>query len=64
MTDYYVGTNLELIGMIDEERQQELTEGLESILSSERMAGKLGEKIIKINLKMRRFLFVNILKII
>lgn len=53
MTDYYVGTNLELIGMIDEERQQELTEGLESILSSERMAGKLGEKISKVNLKFR-----------
>lgn len=53
MTDYYVGTNLELIGIIDEERQQELTEGLESILSSEKMAGKLGEKISKINLKFR-----------
>ena len=53
MTDYYVGTNLELISMINEEKQQELTEGLESILSSERLAGKLGEKISKINLKFR-----------
>lgn len=53
MTDYYVGTNLELIGMIDEERQQELTEGLESILTSNNLAGKLGEKISKINLKFR-----------
>lgn len=48
MTDYYVGTNLELIGIIDEERQQELTEGLESILSSEKMAGKLEKKLVKL----------------
>ncbi len=53
MTDYYVGTNYELIGMINEEKQQEISEGLESILSSDKLAGKLGEKISKINLKFR-----------
>lgn len=53
MTDYYVGTNYELIGMINEEKQQEISEGLESILSSDKLAGKLGEKLSKINLKFR-----------
>ena len=53
MTDYYVGKNYELIGMINEERQQEITEGFESILSSDKLAGKLGEKIAKANLKFR-----------
>jgi len=53
MTDYYVGTSYELIGMINEEKQVEITEGLSSILSSDKLAGKLGEKISKINLKFR-----------
>lgn len=53
MTDYYVGTSYELIGMINEEKQLEITEGLDSILSSNKLAGKLGEKISKINMKFR-----------
>lgn len=53
MTDYYVGTNHELIAMIGEEKQQEISEGLESILKSDKLAGKLGEKISQVNLKFR-----------
>lgn len=53
MTDYYVGNNLELLGLINEEKQQELAQGLESILSSNKLAGKLGEKLSKSNLKFR-----------
>lgn len=53
MTDYYVGSNFELLGMINEEKQLEITEGLESIFSSDKLAGKLGEKISKSNLKFR-----------
>lgn len=53
MTDYYVGKNYELLNMINEEKQLEITEGLDSILSSDKLAGKLGEKISKLNLKFR-----------
>ena len=53
MTDYYVGKNYELINMINEEKQLEITEGLDSILSSDKLAGKLGEKISKLNMKFR-----------
>lgn len=53
MTDYYVGTNFELLGMISEEKQLELTENLETILQTDKLAGKLGEKISNVNLKFR-----------
>lgn len=53
MTDYYVGTNPDLLEMIGEEKQLEISEGLDIILSSESLAGKLGEKISKSNLKFR-----------
>lgn len=44
MTDYYVGKNYEIIEMINEEKQREIADGLDEILSSENLAGKLGEK--------------------
>lgn len=53
MTDYYVGKNYELIEMINEEKQREIADGLDEILSSENLAGKLGEKITKTNLQFR-----------
>lgn len=53
MTDYYVGNNLELLSLMNEDKQHELAENLESILSSDKLAGKLGEKLSKSNLKFR-----------
>lgn len=53
MTDYYVGKNIELLGMINEEKQLEIINGLEIILSSGNLAGKMGEKITKSNSSFR-----------
>lgn len=53
MTDYYVGTNIELIEIINEEKHLEIREGFDFILRSHNLAGKLGEKISQINMKFR-----------
>lgn len=53
MTDYYVGTNIELINIINEEKQLEIRQGFDLILKSHNLAGKLGEKISQVNLKFR-----------
>lgn len=53
MTSYYVGEDLELIEMISEEKKIEIAIGLNQILASNNLAGKLGEKIAKTNMKFR-----------
>lgn len=53
MTSYYVGNEVDLLEMINEEKQFEIAVGLESILSSDKLGGKLGEKISKSNHKFR-----------
>jgi integrase len=53
MTDYYVGTNIDLIESINHEKQIEIREGFDLILKSHNLAGKLGEKISQTNIKFR-----------
>ncbi len=53
MTDYYVGTNIELINLINEEKNLEIRQGFDFILKSHNLAGKLGEKISQVNMKFR-----------
>lgn len=53
MTSYYVGNEIDLLEMIDEEKKVEIANELENILSSEKLAGKLGEKLIKSNINFR-----------
>lgn len=53
MTSYYVGNEVELLEMINEEKQLEIASGLDTIFNSPHLAGKLGEKIAKSNLQFR-----------
>lgn len=53
MTSYYVGNEIDLLEMIDEEKKVEIANELENILGAKNLAGKLGEKLIKSNINFR-----------
>jgi hypothetical protein len=53
MTDRYVGRDLELLDLVDVERQHGMTQALDELLGADCLAGKLGEQIVARNHRFR-----------
>lgn len=53
MTDRYVGRDLELLDLVDVERQHGMTQALDELLGADCLAGKLGKQIVARNQRFR-----------
>jgi hypothetical protein len=53
MTDRYVGRDLELVDLVETEKQEELGHALDELLGTDCLAGKLGDQIIARNQRFR-----------
>lgn len=53
MTDRYIGRDLELLDLVDVERQHGIGQALEELLGADCLAGKLGEQIVARNQRFR-----------
>jgi integrase len=53
MTDRYVGRDLELLDLVETEKQHELRHALDDLIGAECLAGKLGEQIVARNRRFR-----------
>jgi integrase len=53
MTDRYVGRDLELLDLVDVERQHGIRQALDELLGAHCLAGKLGEQIVARNQRFR-----------
>jgi integrase len=53
MTDRYIGRDLELLDLVDTERQQGIQQALDELLGADCLAGTLGEQIVARNHRFR-----------
>jgi integrase len=53
MTDRYVGRDLELLDLVDVERQRGIRQALDQLLGADSQAGRLGEQIVARNQRFR-----------
>jgi FAD binding domain len=53
MTDRYVGRDLELLDLVETEKQHQLRHALDDLIGAECLAGKLGEQIVARNRRFR-----------
>jgi hypothetical protein len=53
MTDRYIGRDLDLLDLVATEQQQQLSHALDELIGADRLAGKLGERIVARNERFR-----------
>jgi hypothetical protein len=53
MTDRYVGRDLELLELVDAEKQHGIRQALDELLGADCLAGKLGQQIVARNHRFR-----------